>query len=73
MGFKFFEKRFYYSRTYKKQVLTLSQSPVVNHSYGRNASAKVDLCVVNCYSLAREIINLSYFPNCNRSMKGLPK
>jgi len=32
------------------------QFPVTNHA------AKVDVCVANWYSLAREIIDFSYFP-----------
>ena len=48
------------------------QSPEANHAGWLDISAEVDLNVANCYSLAAKISDFIYFPNHNRSVKGLP-
>jgi len=63
VGFKFFKKRFFHSRTPKQQVLSLSQPPEANHAGLPDISANIDLCVANWYSPAKEIIDFSYCPN----------
>ena len=57
----------------KNKFSLLSLSPEADHATWPDINAKADLCVANCYSLARENIDFGYFPNCDRSVRGLPK
>jgi len=45
----------------------LSQSPEAHLAGWPDLSSKVDLCVANWHSLAREIIDFSYFSNFKES------
>ena len=60
--FKFFMNRFSHFRIHQQKVLSMSQSPEASHNGWPDISAKVDLCVANCYSLARESIDFGFFP-----------
>ena len=67
MGFKYFKIKFFHPRTHQQNILSLSQSPEANHASWPDISAKVDLCVANCYSLAQKITDFSHFSTLVRT------